>query len=164
MGNSSEKESAYHQWQQLDDAVNKYLEELRISSASIDQRRDMDRRKGFVAGWKQSEQITSAPLLEEISKMDLLIGKTYLPMIETQQQRISELEKERDELKQHVYDFYDGNELKLLESEIEALKKENERLKELIETLFIHAWSIDKSQQEKPLVELLIQFKTENGL
>jgi|SRR5688572_33435240 len=54
----------------MQEAANKYLEELRISSASIDQRRDMDRRKGFIAGWKKSEQITSAPLLKRIEEVE----------------------------------------------------------------------------------------------
>jgi hypothetical protein len=98
------------------------------------------RYEGFIEGAKFMEQITSAPLLKEISGYKKVVELKNIE-INGWQQRISELEKENDELKvvsnslhglmlngeQRGYDkaaeeFY---------NQIESLKAENEGHKEI---------------------------------
>jgi hypothetical protein len=96
--------------------ADKYIEKLRISSSSIDKRRDIDRRLGFVAGWKGAEEITN----------------TYIDLFENCNKRLNEL------------------------------IEENDRLKNLIEKMYVDHWRHRVSS--KPLVDTLRQFKQDNNL
>ncbi len=63
---------------EINAAADAYLERLRISSASLDQRRDMDRRKGFVAGAEyiiNSSWINVNDYLPEYNEEVIVFGK-----------------------------------------------------------------------------------------
>ena len=95
---------------------------------------------------KQQVELTSAPLLAKIEELEERDHYNDRVVLDLQQkllatlpmkQRISELEKERDELKSLVSDMgKHTNEVvckhNILVEEIESLKKENERLKRLV--------------------------------
>ena len=102
--------------------------------------------KRTVAAMTEWEQLTSAPLLAKIEELEERDHYNDRVVLDLQQkllatlpmkQRISELEKERDELKSLVSDMgKHTNEVvckhNILVEEIESLKKENERLKRLV--------------------------------
>lgn len=55
-------------------ACNEYIEHLRISSASLDPTRDMNRRKGFMAGYKAASQFKSQSCVDSVNNI-IPVGK-----------------------------------------------------------------------------------------